>query len=134
MRTDPRNACANEKQLLGWAIVHDLLAHPFMVLTGYSSLSLRFHDATSRMAWPRDTRSPVPFEMAVVPSDRWGILVVTRTPAGFYEIKHPEFTHRFGVKAADITDAVEQAEEWFSSLVEMIPDSERHQAEREMVK
>lgn len=128
MRTDPRKACANEKQLLGWAIVHDLIAHPFMVLTGYSRISLRFHDTTSRMAWPRDTRAPVPFEIAVVPSDRWGLLLVTRTAAGFYEIKHPVLAHRFGVKAADISHAVEQAEEWFASLVELIPESERKHA------
>lgn len=124
MRTDPRKACANENQLLGWAIVHDLIARPFMVMTGYSRLSLRFHDATSRLAWPRNTAAIAPFELAVVPNDRWGRLFVTRTPAGFYEIKHPAFAHRFGVKAINIDHAVEQAEEWFASLVDLIPGSE----------
>lgn len=124
MRTDPREACANEKQLLGWAIIHDLIAHPFMVLTGYSPVSLRFHDTTSRLAWPRTTTAIAPFEIAVVPNDRWGLLLVTRTPAGFYEIKHPIFAHRFGVRAINIDEAVEQAEEWFASLMDLIPGSE----------
>lgn len=63
MRTDPREACANERQRLGWALVHDGLAHPLMALTGYCKLSLRFHDWTSHKAWPRavdqDWRWPV---------------------------------------------------------------------------
>ncbi|MFL9918817.1 hypothetical protein PQR75_26235 [Paraburkholderia fungorum] len=124
MRTDPRKACANEKQLLGWAVIHDLIAHPFMVLTGYSSVSLRFHDATSRMAWPRDTRTPAAFEFVVVESDRWGPLLVTTTRRGLYQISHPVLAHRFGVNARDVGDAVEQAEEWFASLAELIPGSE----------
>lgn len=53
MRTDPREACANERQHLLWAIVHDGLAHPLMALTGYCKASLRFHDWTSHKAWPR---------------------------------------------------------------------------------
>lgn len=53
MRTDPRIACANERQRLLWAIAHDALAHPLMVLTAYCGLSLRFHDWTSHKAWPR---------------------------------------------------------------------------------
>jgi hypothetical protein len=125
MRTDPRNACANEKQLLGWAIMHDLIAHPLMALTGYSSISLRLHDATSRRAWPRDGRTPQPFEFVVVQSDRWGPLLVTTTRPGLYQISHPVLAHRFGVKANDVGDAVDQAEEWFASLAEIIPESER---------
>jgi hypothetical protein len=124
MRTDPRKACANEKQLLVWAIVHDLIAHPLMVLTGYSRTSLRFHDATSQRAWPRDNRTPRPFESVVVQSDRWGPLLVTTTRPGLYQISHPVLAHRFGVKAVDVGDAVEQAQEWFDSLVELIPESE----------
>lgn len=123
MRTDPRKACENEKQLLVWAIIHDLIAHPFMALTLYWRVSLRLHDWTSQRAWPRNT-AIAPFEIAVVPSDRWGLLLVTRTPAGFYEIKHPVLAHRFGVKAINIDDAVEQAEEWFAFLVDLIPESE----------
>lgn len=127
MRTDPRNACANEKQLLGWAIVHDLIAHPFMALTGYSPLSLRFHDATSKRAWPRPAVSYREGTFSV-PSDRFGTLKVRRlAPRGFYEIQHPLIDHKFVVKADGIDDAAEQAEEWFVSLVELIPESEvRH--------
>lgn len=58
MRTDPRNACANEHQRLLWAVVHDALAHPLMALTGYCAASLRFHDWTSHRAWPRQEPEP----------------------------------------------------------------------------
>lgn len=122
MRTDPRKACSNEKQLLGWAILHDLVAHPFMVLTGYSALSLRFHDATSRHAWPRAKAASN--DSVLVPSDRFGPLRVVQTLAGFFEIAHGRIAHRFVVKATDLNDAVEQAEEWFSSLSEFIPESD----------
>lgn len=53
MKTDPNKGCKNEYQRLGWAVLHDLIAHPLMVLTGYSKLSLKFHDFTSHRAWPR---------------------------------------------------------------------------------
>lgn len=53
MRTDPRKGCANERQTLCWALIHDGLAHLLMALTGYSKWSLRFHDYTSHKAWPR---------------------------------------------------------------------------------
>ena len=52
--TDPRKACKNAKEKWAWAAIHDLLAHPLMALTLYSSWSLRFHDYTSRKAWPRN--------------------------------------------------------------------------------
>lgn len=54
MRTDPRKACANVREKLLWAIFHDLVAHPLMAVTLYCSLSVRFHDWTSRKAWPRE--------------------------------------------------------------------------------
>lgn len=53
MKTDPNKGCANQEQRLFWALVHDGVAHPFMALTNYSRLSLRFHDFTSHKAWPR---------------------------------------------------------------------------------
>lgn len=53
MRTDPRCACANERQRLLWALVHDGLAHPLMALAGWPRWALRFHDWTSHKAWPR---------------------------------------------------------------------------------
>lgn len=123
MRTDPRKACANENQLLWWAIVHDLIAHPFMVLAGYSSLSLRFHDATSERAWPRAAVSYRDGTLSV-PTDRFGNLTVRRLgQRGFYEIQHPVIAHRLVVKADGVQDAADQAEEWFCSLVELIPES-----------
>lgn len=122
MRTDPRKACANEKQLLLWAIIHDLVAHPLMALTGYSAASLRFHDVTSRRAWPRDTRTPA--TAILVPSDRFGMLRVRALqPIGFFEIRHGMIAHCFVTSAADVTDAVEKAEEWFAALAELIPHS-----------
>ena len=55
MKTDPNLACANERQRLLWALVHDVLAHPLMGLSAYSKAALRFHDYTSHKAWPRTT-------------------------------------------------------------------------------
>lgn len=55
MKRDPNAACANTEQRLGWAVLHDLVAHPLMALTGYSRLALKFHDYTSYKAWPRQT-------------------------------------------------------------------------------
>lgn len=53
MRTDPRAACANAEERLGWAVVHDAIAHPLMALTNYSGWAVAFHDWTSHRAWPR---------------------------------------------------------------------------------
>lgn len=53
MKLDPNKACKNVKERLGWAILHDAVCHPLMALTGYSDWSRRFHDYTSRRAWPR---------------------------------------------------------------------------------
>lgn len=122
MRTDPRKACANEKELLLWAILHDAIAHPLMVVTGYGTASLRFHDFTSRHAWPRDTRVPV--EPVMVHSDRFGALRIVAQSSGIFEVTHGRISHRYCVQAIDVSDAVEQAEAWFGSLAELIPHSE----------
>lgn len=53
MKVDPNSACVRHVERRGWAILHDLVAHPLMALTGYSTLARRFHDFTSRKAWPR---------------------------------------------------------------------------------
>lgn len=53
MRTDPRNACANNEERLLWALIHDGIAHPLMAVTLFSAWSLAFHDWTSQRAWPR---------------------------------------------------------------------------------
>lgn len=36
---------------LGWAIVHDAIAHPLMALSLYSHWAIRFHQWTGRRAW-----------------------------------------------------------------------------------
>lgn len=124
MRTDPRVACGNEKELLGWAIVHDLLAHPFMALTGYSRVSLRFHDWTSHRAWPRDERYYVPLRQTVL-SDRFGPLHVISTLPFMFRVSLSSIEHTYGVRARDVSDAVEQAEAWFDRLAEDIPEIDR---------
>lgn len=53
MKVDPRSACDNMNERLGWAIVHDLIAHPLMALMLYARWSVQFHDYTSQKAWPR---------------------------------------------------------------------------------
>ena len=55
MKSDPNAGCPNHGENLAWAIIHDLLAHPLMALTGYGGWAIRFHDYTSRKAWPRDS-------------------------------------------------------------------------------
>jgi hypothetical protein len=57
MKTDPNKSCANCEERLLWALLHDAVAHPLMGLTNYSKWSLRFHDFTSRRAWPRSMAS-----------------------------------------------------------------------------
>lgn len=53
MKTDP-NACAPiHGERKAWALLHDAVAHPLMALTLYSGWARRFHDFTSRKAWPR---------------------------------------------------------------------------------
>ena len=53
MKTDPNNHCINFTQHLGWVIIHDLITHPFMALTLYCKLSIKFHNYTSYKAWKR---------------------------------------------------------------------------------
>lgn len=50
--TDPILACGNTQQRCFWAFIHDAIAHPFMAFTGWSKISIRFHDFTSKRAWP----------------------------------------------------------------------------------
>jgi hypothetical protein len=54
MKTDPNVYCINFVQHLGWAIVHDVIAHPFMGLTLYCKWSISFHNYTSQKAWKRN--------------------------------------------------------------------------------
>jgi hypothetical protein len=53
VKTDPNKACKNTGERRLWAILHDLVAHPAMALSGYSNWSMRFHNYTSHKAWPR---------------------------------------------------------------------------------
>ena len=53
MKTDPNKACVNPKEYPIWAFLHDAISHPLMALSGYSKWSLKFHDYTSKRAWPR---------------------------------------------------------------------------------
>lgn len=116
MRTDPRAACANEKELLGWAVVHDLLAHPFMAITNYSALSMRFHDWTSYKAWPRvrpaQLREPVEIQ------SKWGVIRATEVAPNCWKIRHPVVRHALVTGADDAIQAVEKAEVWFQDLEE----------------
>lgn len=66
MKVDPINHCVKFRQSLPWAIIHDLLAHPFMAMTGYSRIAIEFHNFSSHRAWKRgDVKSNV------VRDDRW---------------------------------------------------------------
>ncbi len=88
MRTDPRKAYANEQEAAFWAALHDLVAHPLMVLTWYSRLSLTFHDWTSRRAWPR------PLDVARAWAAELGGSLPTRAEAALlYATLRDEFDH-----------------------------------------
>lgn len=53
MKLDPNTLCdTGPKQNIGWAIFHDLVAHPLLVITFYSVASVKFHNWTSLKAWP----------------------------------------------------------------------------------
>jgi hypothetical protein len=53
MKTDPNSHCRKFKEIKRWAIIHDIIAHPLMAITGYSSWTVKFHNWTSRKAWIR---------------------------------------------------------------------------------
>jgi hypothetical protein len=53
MKVDPLNHCVRFRQSLPWALVHDLVAHPLMAVTGYSGWAIKFHNFTSHKAWRR---------------------------------------------------------------------------------
>lgn len=128
MKTDPRIACANERELFWWAILHDLVAHPLMALTFYSALSLRFHDWTSKHAWPRDenpqsnivTRLPAP----VLETKVWSpfkkknvrVSVHPTTMEGFWSIDFSHRHHTLVVKAETAIDAVNDGAGWLYEL------------------
>lgn len=128
MRTDPRKGCANEREALGWALLHDAIAHPLMAVTLWRRWTLRFHDWTSHQAWPRcatpQTAEPRTWKIR---TNRFGVLTVTEIdPPGCYSVLHGLILHTIRVKATDHHDAARQAQEWFAELVEVIPHSAMH--------
>ena len=56
-RMDPNRLCTVGRERVAWAVVHDLVAHPLLVLLAYSWPARAFHDWTSSLAWP-DARHP----------------------------------------------------------------------------
>lgn len=124
MRTDPRMACANERELWHWAALHDLLAHPLMVLTWYCAASLRFHDWTSRRAWPRHISPaadlPMPRLMNVAPLTRHGYVVVTQLEARLFRVEHGRVDHAVTLQANDMHAALGCGLEWFDTLGEQL--------------
>lgn len=102
MKTDPKKACQNEDQRFFWAFVHDLFAHPFMALTGWSKWSLAFHDWTSHRAWPR-----VEYDEVVVCLSG-GVKV--------FKFKHPKVEHQFITNGLDYGTAKAKADAWFAQL------------------
>lgn len=112
MMTDPRKACANTRELWPWAAVHDLLAHPFMVLTGYSRISLRFHDFTSHRAWPRGRAA----QLTVSYRTQFGVVRVVHQGDDFWRVHHGNVSHAITVKAGTARRALQDGLAWFNSL------------------
>lgn len=115
MKTDPNQACANAEERWGWALVHDLIAHPLMALFGWHGWTLQFHDYTSRRAWPRDL-SAKPGEWVEAETGFYRLQVRETTVPGLYEVKCPFMNHTYGTKADNHEDAALAAEEWFLTL------------------
>lgn len=107
MRTDPRSACANAEERLGWALVHDAIAHPLMALTGWSQLSVAFHDWTSHRAWPRPKTRLCQADS--FPHPVHGILRVREIEPldhGFWAVDHGKKDRTVCVQARDMEDAL----------------------------
>jgi hypothetical protein len=114
VKTDPRKACANDEERVWWAFVHDLIAHPLMALFGWNGWTLRFHDWTSRRAWPRSVVKPGAW--IEVQALCYDIEVRETSVPGLYQAKCPFMDHVYGMKAVNHQDAAEQAERWFLDL------------------
>ncbi|WP_416819975.1 hypothetical protein [Delftia tsuruhatensis] len=115
MRTDPRKGCANETELWLWAAIHDLLAHPLMVLTWYSRLSLRFHDFTSHRAWPR--ARPTPQAVAFEDTPFGDLKAVPQAP-GVWRVHHGRVNHAITLQAKTAVEACAAAQKWFHTLAD----------------
>lgn len=57
-KLDPNKYCVHFEEILLWALVHDMIAHPLMAITLYKwQPALNFHDYTSHKAWRRRPKS-----------------------------------------------------------------------------
>lgn len=119
MRTDPRTACANADERLGWALLHDFVAHPLMALFFWCPWTVRFHDWTSARAWPRVP--DVPAAMVVSRVSRYGVIAARLDSPGYWRVFHGKFSHAVTIKTDDPDEAIRQAVVWFSELAEFMP-------------
>ncbi len=58
MKLDPLNLCIQPYENRLWAFIHDAIAHPLVAITRYANFAVRFHDYSSRKAWPFAVRPP----------------------------------------------------------------------------
>lgn len=113
MKLDPNRACQSENERLLWAILHDLIAHPFLAITLYSKVGRRFHDFTSHKAWPRGAGD---YDHFTVNSTSFGLVEGVKRKNGIWTISHPGIRHDVTVKAKSMSEALEKAEDWFKTL------------------
>lgn len=110
MKCDPSTACVSRNEVLRWAVVHDLIAHPFLALSGYARRAVRFHDWTSARAWPRPRKH-------LVLVAEYGLIRVWQDPMpGFFRVDHPTIKHSLVCKADNAQQALDKGREWFASL------------------
>lgn len=114
MMTDPRESCANARELWFWAAVHDLIAHPLMVLTWYSGPALAFHDFTSHRAWPREPQERPSAEFIT----GFGRVRVVHCGGDFWRVYHGRVNHAVTVKARDEASALVLGQDWFWNLAQ----------------
>ena len=114
MMTDPRKACGNTEQLLLWAFVHDLIAHPFMAITFWSKPALKFHDWTSNKAWPRKDEFIGEQDYSFV--FRKARIVASNIAPGVWSVAHPSVSHCLVITADDKFTAIRKGLEWFVHL------------------
>lgn len=50
-RIDPNGCCDKVEDSFIFAVMHDLISHPLLVISFYSNWSITFHNWTSHKAW-----------------------------------------------------------------------------------
>lgn len=124
MKTDPNKACTVPRERLPWAMLHDLIAHPAMALTLYSTISRRLHDFTSAKAWPasdraarirqpRKYRQTTPFGRLIATEEK----PYTDDGKGFWRVVHPGTGHAvvsYGMPHEVMARALEEFREWWN--------------------